>query len=379
MINIKEKIDCCGCHACFNACPVNAIKMIEEEKGFKYPVVDKEKCINCGLCDKVCPIINNKKIENTPVAYACYNKDEEIRKNSSSGGIFTLIASNIIKNNGVVFGVAFDNEFNVKHIMVEKVEDLEKLRGSKYVQSDIGDTYKKAKECLEEGREVLFTGTPCQIEGLKTYLRKDYENLYTQDIICHGVPSPKVWNKYKEYRENKDKDIPINISFRNKDNGWQYFNLKFLYNKKEYKRNKIEDLFMKSFLQNMSLRDSCYACSFKKYNRLSDITLADFWGIDNILSELNDNKGISLVIVNSEKGQAMIKNIKDNIFVKEVNIEEALKFNPSMIKSASKNQHREDFFKDLECEKFDKVVNKYATKTNIVVKILRKIKHTLIK
>ena len=171
--------------------------MHEDEKGFKYPKIDKEKCIDCGLCNKVCPIINNMSIKNEPKAYAAYCKNEEIRKNSSSGGIFTLIATQIIDEGGVVFGASFDGNFNIKHIKIEEKEDLQKLRGSKYVQSNIGETFKQARKYLEDNRKVLFTGTPCQIEGLRNYLQKEYENLYLQDIICHGVPSPKVWNIYK--------------------------------------------------------------------------------------------------------------------------------------------------------------------------------------
>jgi len=171
MIDITEKSKCCGCHACYNICPKQAITMKEDEKGFKYPVIDKEKCVNCNLCEKVCPIIKDKKIENEPIAYAGYCKEIEIRKQSSSGGIFTLIAMNIIQKEGVVYGASFDEKFDVVHIRIDKKEELEKLRKSKYVQSKIGDTYKQAKVDLEQGRKVLFTGTPCQIEGLKAYLQ----------------------------------------------------------------------------------------------------------------------------------------------------------------------------------------------------------------
>ncbi len=378
MIKIEDKIQCSGCHACYNICPKNAIEMIEDEKGFKYPSINKEKCIECGICEKTCPIIKNKTIENNPIAYACYNKDEEIRKNSSSGGIFSLIATNIIEKGGVVFGASFDNTFNVKHMLIETKEELEKLRGSKYVQSDIGKTYEQAKKFLEEDKTVLFTGTPCQIEGLKAYLKKEYDNLYTQDIICHGVPSPKVWERYREYRKNKDKKEPIKINFRNKDNGWKYFNLKFEYqNKKYYKKNQMTDLFMKVFLQNLCLRDSCYKCSFKKYNRLADITLADFWGIHKILPKMNDDKGISLVIINSTKGKELLENIKNNIQMQKVDIEEALKFNPAMTKSAKENANRENFFKDIQTEEFDIVAKRYLKRPNIGLSILRKIKQII--
>jgi len=378
MIEISNKKKCCGCYACYNICPERAIKMQEDDKGFKYPDVDKEKCIECGLCEKVCPIIVNKKVENKPISYACFCKDDNIRENSSSGGIFTILATEVIKDNGVVFGAGFDEDFNVRHIMVENLKDLGKLRGSKYVQSDIKGTYKKAKENLEMGKKVLFTGTPCQIEGLKTFLQKNYKNLYTQDIICHGVPSPKVWREYKKLREKIDKQRPQEINFRNKDNGWKYFNLKFQYEKgKSYKKNQCNDLYMKIFLQDLSLRDSCYSCSFKKYNRNSDITLADFWGIKNVIPDIDDNKGISLVIVNSKKGQEMINNIKDKIMYKEVDLNIALKYNQNMIKSVKENNNREKFFHNLGKKDLDKVANRYLRNTNILVKLLKKFKTIL--
>lgn len=192
MIKIEDKSKCSGCHACYSICEKKAIIMKEDKKGFKYPSVNKEKCTNCNLCEKVCPILNNQTISNEPIAYACYNKNEKVRLESSSGGIFSLISAEILKKDGVVFGASFNNEFMIEHTCIESIEELYKFRGSKYVQSIIGDTYKKAKEFLKHGKYVLFTGTPCQIEGLLKYLGKDYDNLYTQDIICHGVPSPNV-------------------------------------------------------------------------------------------------------------------------------------------------------------------------------------------
>ncbi len=373
MIEIKEKKDCCGCNACYNICPKNAIEMKEDEKGFRYPVIDKQKCIQCDLCSKVCPISINKKIENNPIAYACYCKDEKIRINSSSGGMFTLIASQIISECGLVYGASFDEKFNIKHIKVDKIDDLQKLRGSKYVQSDIGNTFKEVKKYLDENRKVLFTGTPCQIEGLKCFLQKDYENLYLQDIICHGVPSPKVWNKYKEYRKNKDKEEPKKINFRNKKDGWSRYCLLFDYKSREYKNTPSKDLYLQMFLQDLSLRDSCYDCKFKKFNRLSDITLADFWGIDNILPEMNDNKGTSLLIINSTKGQKLFDKIKEETIFKEVNLKEAIKYNPSMIHSVKYNAKRDSFFEELDNTSFDKIAKKYLKKANFFKKFIIKL------
>ena len=374
MIQINSKKNCCGCYACYNICSKNAIIMLEDEKGFKYPKINIEKCINCGLCEKVCPILKKNKINNEPKAFACINKNDEIRKESSSGGIFSLIAEKILQQDGVVFGAMFDENFNVVHSYVEKREELYKFRGSKYVQSIIGACYKKAKIFLENGRYVLFTGTPCQIEGLKSYLQKDYDKLYTQDIICHGVPSPKVWKRYLEFREINDGKKPEKIEFRNKDVGWKVFSMKFKYKKNNYIKNLRKDNYMQAFLKNLCLRDSCYNCNFKETNRISDITLADFWGIQNILPEFDDDKGTSLVIINSAKGKKIFEEIKENIKFIETDFNEAIKYNPSMISSAKMAKNKEAFFEKLDNMKFDELVKKYSLKTNIFRLLVIKVK-----
>lgn len=377
MINIQQKSKCSGCHGCYNICPKNAIEMIQDEKGFLYPKVNKEKCIDCGLCDRVCPILNKAEIKNQPRAFAAYNKDENIRKNSSSGGVFTLLAEKILEKNGVVFGAKFDEDFNVVHNYVERKEDLDAFRGSKYVQSKIGDAYKKTEEFLKDGRPVLFTGTPCQVEGLKTFLRKDYENLYTQDLICHGVPSPKVWRKYLNFREKQDASRPVRINFRQKDDGWNLYALLLQYNNNAYKTNHCDDLFMKTFLQNVCLRESCYDCSFKSRHRKSDITLADFWGIDQILPEMNDDKGTSLVIVNSEKGQKLFEEMQEDLVTQETDFEKAINFNSAMTQSVEIHKNRDKFFENLDKLEFDKLVKKYISPRSFIRKILNKCKRIL--
>ena len=377
MIEINEKSKCCGCHACFNACPVNAIEMKENERGFKYPSVNKEKCIKCGLCEKVCPIIQNRKIDISDEihkAYAVNNKNDEIRKNSSSGGNFALIATCVLQNKGIVFGAAFDDKWQVRHIAIDKIQDLHKLQTSKYVQSTIGDTYKKAKQYLENGKEVLFTGTPCQIEGLQTYLQKEYNNLYTQDIVCHGVPSPKVWKKYLEYREKQDKQQPVKVNFRQKDNGWGAYEFLIKYKENAYKVNHNEDLFFHAFLGNVCLRESCYSCAFKKMNRLSDITLGDFWGIENIAPEMNDDKGTSLVIINSLKGRELFNKIKEQCNYKEVDLKESVDpYNPSYFQSSKKNKNADKFCENIDNMEFDKLVNK-CLKRSLIRRIVGKVK-----
>ena len=386
MINISKKSKCSGCHACANACPKSCIKMINDREGFWYPEVDKDKCIKCGFCEKVCPIFNKKEINNTPIAYAAYNKDEKIRMESSSGGLFTILAEKIIANNGVVFGACFNEKFEVIHDYVEKTEDVYKFRGSKYVQSKIGNTYKQSKQFLEKGRIVLFSGTPCQIGGLKSYLRKEYNNLYCQDIICHGVPSPKVWRKYVAYRE-KCAGVPARrIAFRRKYEGWKRYSVSFLFNNDtEYHQTLDKDLMMIAFLRNACLRPLCYDCSFKTINRQSDITLADFWGIQNVMPEMDDDKGTSLLVLNSDKGKELFDSIKEQIEFKVADLNEAIKYNPSMISSVTHNQKRQGFFNDLDTLEFDRLVKKHCTDGYVfrckrkLRRVLSKIKHFIFK
>ncbi len=373
---INEK-KCCGCHACFNICPQNAITMVKNYRGFLQPVINQEKCVNCGMCKKVCPILNRKESASYQKVYACYNKDITDRINSSSGGIFLLFAKEIIKRNGMVFGASFDENFNVNHICVDNLKDLKKLMGSKYVQSTIGDTYKKVKKYLEQDKYVLFTGTPCQIEGLKSYLLKDYEKLFTQDIICHGVPSPMVWRKYLEYQEKIYKEPISSVSFRNKDNGWTLFQMKILFDKKTYCKSLKEDLFMRAFLNNVCLRSSCYDCSFKGKNRCSDITLGDYWGINNIHNKMQDNNGISLLVIHSKKGLELFNYIKESIIFEESNLDEAIKYNSAMISSVAHNKNEIKFINDINKIDFDKLVNKYCPKQSILNKYFKKIKKTV--
>lgn len=380
MIRIDNKNECCGCQACYNICPKNAIEMVVDEKGFKYPEVNKDKCINCGLCEKVCPILNNKQIENKPRAYACINKDEKVREESTSGGIFTLLASAIINDGGVVFGACFDENFGVHHTYCEKIEDLGKYRSSKYLQSDIGLSYKKAKEFLNQGRKVLFTGTPCQIEAIKSYLGKEYDNLYLQDIICHGVPSPMIWDKYKTYREEKANSKLNKMSFRSKKNTtWSSYNIDMNFdNKTSYTINHNDDVYMKAFLKHLSLRESCTDCKFKKNNRLSDITLADFWGIKNVKPEMDDGKGTSLVVVNSKKGQELFDSLKDSMICEEVEFEKAIAGNPSFNTTSKASPNADKFYEDLKNgEDFEETVKKYIPKISLTTKIKRIIKRII--
>jgi len=377
MITINDKKDCMGCHACANICPQSCISMESDTEGFWYPEVDYNKCIKCGLCIKVCPIINKNTVQNDPIAYACINKNESIRLESSSGGIFTLIAEQIINKDGVIFGAGFDENFLVSHSYIETKEELDKFRGSKYVQSKIGFTYKQVRDFLKQGKEVLFTGTPCQIGGLKSYLGQPYDNLFCIDIVCHGVPSPRVWQKYISYRENCAGAQARRIAFRLKNEGWKRFSVSFLYNNDtEYRQPLDKDLYMKAFLKDIFLRPSCYDCAFKTLHRESDITLADYWGIQYMLPEMDDDQGTSLIFVNSVNGQSMLKQIKDDILYKEVDINKAISYNSAAIKSAVYNSKRDAFFEGLGKLSFDQLVKKYCSES-LYVRTKRKAKSVI--
>ena len=362
LIDIIYKKKCTGCMACKNACPKNAI-IIEEDSntGFLYPKINNERSFNCNICTKVCPVKNKlSENQNKIEVYACKNKNDEIRMKSSSGGIFTLIANYILKQNGIVFGAGFNEKFEVVHTWTDNEEGLEKFRGSKYLQSQIRDSFKEAKSFLNEGRKVLFTGTPCQIEGLLSYLRKDYKNLYTQDIICHGVPSPKVWRKFLEYKKKIYIEMPLKINFRKKEiAGWNSYHTSFKYSHYEENTHHADDSYMKFFLRNFDLRDTCYDCKFKKLKRKSDITVADFWGINNVRPEMNDEKGTSVVLINSLKGKEIFEIIKNDIIWTKENIEDIIKNNPCFVKSTYYNEKRENFFEDLERDNFESLIEKY--------------------
>ncbi len=373
MIKITEKHNCTGCHGCLNICPKQCITMEVDKEGFLYPKVDLDSCVDCRLCEKVCPVLNKLKVDNEPRAYACYNKNEQIRLESSSGGIFTLIAEQVINDGGVVFGVGLDKDLTALHSYVETKEQLKAFRGSKYVQSKIGETYKRAEDFLKQNRDVLFTGTPCQIAGLKAYLQKDYDNLFCIDIICHGVPSPKVWEKYLAYHEKRVDAKAQGANFRHKNKGWNKFSMALEFDdENEYIQTLDKDLYMQAFLKDTCLRPSCHKCNFKTLHRQSDITLADFWGIQKVLPKMDDDKGTSLILINSNKGKEVFGCLKDSILFEEVDLNKAVSYNPAAFKSASENPNRDGFFADLDKLSFDKLVDKYCSES-ISVTAKRKI------
>lgn len=371
MISIVNKNICCGCYACAQICPRQCIVMKEDSEGFSYPQIDKLKCIDCKLCEEVCPMVNQIEGGNSLQTYAARNRDEKIREESSSGGVFSLLAEFIIKQGGVVFGAKFNDNWEVIHDYTENIEGLSAFRGSKYVQSKILDNFIKVKKNLKDGRNVLFSGTPCQIAGLRTYLRKDYDNLFLIDIICHGVPSPLVWREYIKYVLGKEserdsivlspKDIS-KISFRDKTKGWKKYKfvligksvLKFSKDTKMcFSKNVILDetfdknLFMQGFLSNQFLRPSCYSCKFKSGRSGSDITIGDFWGIENYYPDFDDDNGASSIIINSDKGLNLYKNI--DVESIKCSYGEISAANPCLKQSVSKSKYVDYFWKRFNC------------------------------
>ncbi|MHC1770855.1 MAG: Coenzyme F420 hydrogenase/dehydrogenase, beta subunit C-terminal domain [Flexilinea sp.] len=358
MIEITEKYNCSGCKSCYNVCPVDCISMDCDQEGFWYPSVDKLRCVRCEKCVKACPILNPTECHNDVAeAYAARAKDDNIRLQSSSGGIFTLLAETIIDKGGIVFGAVFAEDFSVHHIIIRKQQDISKLRGSKYVQSDIGESFKETQVCLENNLPVLFSGTPCQIAGLISFLNRDYEQLLCVDFICHGVPSPKVWRKYINLRESISNSVIQSVAFRNKRFGWKKYSvfIKFS-NGTEYLRSLNEDIFMKSFLKNLCLRPSCFQCRFKKNDRLSDITLADFWGISNLLDNFDDDNGVSLVWIHSQRGKEIFSKNVDRIDFRGVDLMDTLKLNPSATRSVTLPNKREFFFTKLDITPIDRLI-----------------------
>ena len=351
MIHITDNSKCCGCSACVSVCPRECINMCEDKEGFLYPTVDLSNCIDCQLCEQICPEIHPKSHVIPIKTLAAYNPNQNIREKSSSGGIFSLISESVIKNGGVVFGAEFDSNWGVRHTFVETIEELSRLRGSKYVQSVIGNTYIEAKHFLLSGRKVLYSGTPCQIAGLKNYLRKDYQNLLTIDIVCHGVPSPLVWEKYLESVTIK----PVTcISFRDKRDGWKGYKVKISSTQEDI--NNIDEIFLENrfmqvFLSDLSLRPSCYTCKFKSGSSGSDITLGDFWGIDRIDPAIDDDRGMSLIIVHTSKGEHAIDECGMKSYEKDYL--EAVEFNPAIAHPSRRPAYRNYFMNNLICRDFN--------------------------
>lgn len=371
---------CTGCHACFNGCPVRAISMQEDEEGFLYPVIDSEKCIDCGKCRKLCPVLNPPAVNPGETSFACAASDRNERLGSSSGAVFALLAKDILRLGGVVCGAAYLAPDHVAHILVEEQNELALLRGTKYVQSEIGDAYRKVGEALKEGRRVLFCGTGCQVSGLKNYLGEDSDLLLTVDIICHGVPAPAVWRDYLKDLAGESRVVEAAFRVKNPDDKKTGFRCR-LEDGTEILHEQKDDLYVKGFLQNLYLRHSCFACHFKGSKRCSDITIGDFWSAKEFHPALDDGLGVSAVLTHSEKGEAVICGILPQMSWERAKPEEAAYWNECLLESVKPSEKRAVFYSRWRQEDLLPLLDELTastpappTKAGITKRVLRKIK-----
>ncbi len=342
---------CVGCTSCEQICPKNAIKMVSNNEGFLYPMIDNEKCIDCGLCIKKCPT-QSHELRNPIKAIGLKNKDRDRIMQSASGGASDVIAQHIVSMGGVVFGAAYDENLKVKHILVDNENDLYKIQSSKYVQSDLNDCYKRAHIELEKGRKVLFTGTPCQIAGLYSYLGKEYDNLYTIDLICHGVPSPLFLEKYFIYMGNKLGEPVQSYNFRSKKKrGW---GTNYTLKTKSKEQNGIITLtqYGKSFMDGNCYRESCYQCDYANIKRCSDITIGDFWGIMKVNPDFYSYKGVSSVLLNTQKGIELIGWISSKIEAYECTLDDVIIKQGNLVKPTERNLERDSFYDKIDSDDF---------------------------
>lgn len=362
-LETQKKEDCFGCRACELICPKKCITMKENEEGFLYPSIDKSKCISCNRCIKVCPHTDSKNSSFACEIYAVQTKNKEILMQSSSGGAFSELANYILDANGVVFGTTMEND-KVKCIGITKKEDLNKLRGSKYVQSDTKNTYKEVKQLADKNKLILYTGTPCQIAGLKKYLGKEYSNILTVDIICHGVPSQKFLRKYLNYIKNKYGYKKVELNFRDKSiNKWS-LTLKCTLTKKSNVKTKYftpqTSSYYYAFINGLNYRESCYKCSFAKESREGDITIGDFWNLEDKKKSLfNWKNGISLMMINSKEGKKVFEAIKNKIYYCSSNMEEAKSGNIQLSRPTERKKVRNIIYELLENMDYSEFEKKY--------------------
>lgn len=370
MITIKDKQDCCGCGACAQRCPQSCIKMIEDKEGFLYPQINISACINCNLCNKVCPIINKNNPQNPIYSYAAINTNDEIRLQSSSGGLFSAFSEAILNQGGIVFGAKFNQNWEVIHGYTETIDNLYQFRSSKYVQSIIGNCYIQTEKFLKTGKIVLFSGTPCQISGLKHFLKKEYENLITVEILCYGVPSPLAWKSYLRSISNQKSSI-TDINFRDKSTGWKKYSFSIKYDNKKYSQESHNNIYMHGFLKNLYIRPSCKSCPAKLGRSGSDLSIGDCWGIQNIMPELDDDKGINIVLINTPKGKEFYKSLSVKSYSIDYNL--ITKYNGGFNNLIQFHPKREQFFNKIRKGKdFIKVIEN-VTKTSIIQKVKNKI------
>ena len=384
MIEINDKYQCCGCTACVNICPKNCITMAPDEEGFLYPEVNKDLCINCGLCEKVCPVIKPADIQRGErTSYAIRSKNSDVLRNSTSGGFFTPLANYVLNNGGVICAVTYSDEWMVAHeFLTESNEEaFAKYRGSKYVQSHLGDCFSRIKEYLTQGRFVCFIGTTCQVNGLKKYVGDD-KNLVTVDLVCHGTPSPKLWSKYINYQQEKYNSKITSVSFRNKTYGYHSGTMKIEFaNGKTYYGSARVDYMLKSFFREISSRPICYQCPFKQVERCSDLTIYDCWHFSDLVKgEKDDDKGYTNVIVQSEKGVEILKALADKLEIYQVDTQKAIELDGVMVtKAAVPHPKRKDYYKDLDKETLPQHIQRFipVMKKDILIEKSKRVLYKL--
>lgn len=359
---------CTGCHACSLVCPVNAISMREDPEGFIRPVIDKKACTQCSICVDVCPAVEYDNIldTDTPEVYAAWSLNEETRTMSTSGGVFSELAGEILRKGGVVAGARYRENFTAEHVIVDRVEDLPQIRQSKYFESSLGDIFQKIKSYLDTAVPVLFCGTPCQAAGLLNYLKEPNEHLVVCDFICRGIPSPMVFKAYVKDLEEHYRSKAQRVQFKNKNIGWNQFCTFIQFeNGQTYHQDRYHDMFMYGYLmRNLYMRPCCYECQFKGLPRISDITLGDFWGIGQTRPHLDHNRGTSVVLLNTEKGKDLFGSIKSSIATEKCTIEEAIAGNANILDSVKKPDCRERFFEELKTTSFLKLMERYDRKNS---------------
>lgn len=345
---LKLGKDCCGCAGCEQACPQHCITFQPDSEGFAYPQVDETKCTGCGVCIKKCPILTEAPRAAAPQVFAAKIKDAPTAFRSTSGGVFMVIARHVLQQNGVVFGCAYDENLRAVHIAAENEEQLQRLQSSKYVQSDTRGIYAQAKQALDSGRTVLFSGTGCQTAGLRTFLGRDYPNLLLTDIVCHGVPSPLLFRRYLEYKGGQMGGTITGYNFRSKEKrGWDLY-----YKAQTDKKSKSDygffDPYYNAFLTCKTYRESCYKCPFANGERTGDITLADYWGIQKFHPDFYDSNGVSLILVNTEKGAALWKTLRDQIESIPSTMEKARVMNKNLSVPSERPACRDGIYEGIE-------------------------------
>lgn len=380
ILDILNMENCCGCGCCAQTCPKHCIRMVQNQEGFFYPEIDRELCVECGLCQKHCPQV--QKLADRPLqkAYVVQFKDEGCLSRSASGGAFAALAVKTLENKGAVVGAAFSDTLEVSHIVVEKIEDLHKLQGSKYVSSSIGDVYARVKSILAEGREVLFSGTPCQIAGLNAYLSKQYDNLTTVDLACHGTPSSKLFGEYLKWLEACHGGTIEKYSFRDKSSGgWGLFG-SFTCKGRKKILNPYCDPYYATFLRGETYRKSCYSCKYANLNRPADLTVGDFWGISQYSGEhdFKEEQGLSLLLLNTGKGREVFDSLSDKVSFLSLSVEDACAGNDNLYHPTKQPSIRDVIYEKLHSLSFDELQKTYLLHETPFMWNVRRLRRKLI-